>query len=32
VDALLENLQNGVGLWKQGCVMTGVPESAITQS
>ncbi len=30
VDAVLENLQNGAGLWKQGWVMTGVPESAIT--
>lgn len=30
VDTILQNLENGDGLWKQGWVNTGVPESAIT--
>lgn len=30
VDTILQNLEKGDGLWKQGWVNTGVPESAIT--
>lgn len=30
VETILQNLENGDGLWKQGWVNTGVPESAIT--
>ena len=29
VDTILQNLEKGDGLWKQGWVNTGVPESAI---
>ena len=30
VDKVLENLENGAGLWKQGWEGSGLPESAIT--
>lgn len=30
VDMVLENLENGTGLWKPGWKITGAPESAIT--
>ena len=30
VEQILDNLEKGDGLWKQGWVNTGVPESAIT--
>ena len=30
VETILQNLENGYGLWEQGWVNAGVPESAIT--
>ena len=30
VDQVLKNLEEGAGLWKQGWIVTGAPQSATT--